>query len=70
MKASPVRPERVDAAFDGADDILRAADTHQIARCRSRQEIRREIEYPEHLLLAFADGEPPDGIAIEADLAQ
>src|SRR5262249_51794660 len=62
--------EHIDAARDRADDILGTADAHQIARVIGGQEIRREIQHAKHLLLALADREAADRIAVEADTGQ
>ena len=60
--------EHVDAARDRADDIGRLADAHEVARaigaagCGTVTSSGRE-----HQLLALADREAADGVAVEAD---
>ena len=62
--------EHVDPAHHGLDDVVRLADAHQIARLFNGQHAGREIEAAEHRFLPFADSQPTDRIAIEADLDQ
>src|SRR3546814_5052259 len=51
-----------------SSDLL--ADAHQVARPLARQRRHRHVEHLEHRLLALADGEPADCVAIEADVGQ
>src|SRR3546814_9515735 len=62
--------EHVDAAPDRADDVGGLADAHEVARPLGRQVRHRHVERLEHRRLAFADGEPADRVAVEADLLQ
>src|SRR5438552_16928639 len=62
--------EHVGAALDRAYDVLGPSHARQITRRPAGQESGREVEDAEHLALALADGEPPDGKAIEADAGQ
>src|SRR4029450_174984 len=62
--------EHVDAAFHGADDISRPSHAHQVARPVGGQHGRCHIKDTEHGLLAFADGQPAHGIAVEAAAGQ
>ena len=57
----------VDAALDGAHDVVRLADTHQVTGLVLGQEARRVVENAEHRLLPLAHGKPADGISVEAD---
>ena len=62
--------EHIDAPGDGADDVRRPPDAHQIARFIVRQGRRCDVQRLEHRLLAFADRQPADGIALETDAGQ
>src|SRR5690625_1556336 len=62
--------EHVDAATDSADNIVRLADPHKIARPLLRQLARRIVEHPEHGLLPLANGKSADRIAVETDSGQ
>ena len=62
--------EHVDAALYGAHDVSGTAHSHQIARLVGRQHRHRAIERGEHHLLAFADGQAADRVAVEADTRQ
>src|SRR5947207_2375919 len=57
--------EHVDAADDRLDDIVRLADTHQVARLVCGQHAYREIEAAEHRLLPLADRKSADRITVE-----
>ena len=59
--------EHVDAAGDRCEQILRRADAHQIARPILRQHGSGRLDHVEHRGLPFADRQPADGIAVEAD---
>ena len=60
--------EHVDAAPDRADQIARLADPHQITWTVLRQDRRGRIDHREGGVLAFADRQPADRVAVEADL--
>ncbi|MNJ41049.1 hypothetical protein D3C77_359560 [compost metagenome] len=62
--------EHVDAAPDRLDQIDRLADAHQIAGAVLGQELRRVVQDLAHGVVAFADGQAADGVAVEADLLQ
>ena len=62
--------EHVDAALHRAHDVGRPADAHQIARLVGRELWQGCVEGGEHQLLAFADGEAADRVAVEADRRQ
>ena len=61
--------EHVDAALHRADDVVRRAHAHQVARRIRRQVRHGRIEHREGGGLAFADRQPADRIAVEADVA-
>ena len=60
--------EHVDAALHRADDVLRLADAHEIARPVAGQRRHGLVEHAEHRLLPLADRKAADGIAVEADV--
>ena len=62
--------EQVDPPAHGLDDVRRRAHAHQIARAPRRQRALQAVEHGQHPFLAFADREPADGVAVEADLHQ
>ena len=63
--------EHVDAALHRADDVGRPADAHQVARPVGRQHAAGVTSsVAEHRLLALADGEAADGVAVEADVGR
>ena len=62
--------EHVHTPRHSAEQIVRRADTHQIARLVGGQCRGRVIEGGEHRLLALAHGQTADSIALEADLGQ
>src|SRR5690242_5504658 len=62
--------EHVDPAKHGTGDVVRFADAHQVAWTGHRKVRNRRIEDIEHCRLAFADGKPAHGIAVEPDLAE
>ena len=78
VKACAVRPdarrhhavEHVDAALHRAHDVAGPADAHQVARPVGGQHRHGVVERGEHQLLAFADGEAADRVAVEADVGQ
>ena len=78
VSACPVRPDREGStqsnmstpAQHAADDVVRLADAHQVARPVRRQLAGAIVEHPEHRRLPLADREPADGVAVEADLLQ
>ena len=57
--------EHVDSAPDGADDIGRFPDAHQIARLCERQGGHGEIERAEHQVLSLAHGKTSDRYSVE-----
>src|SRR6185312_12459685 len=62
--------EEIDAAPDRADNVVGLADAHEIARPVLGERRHRRIEYGEHALLAFADGQTAHGVAVEPDGTQ
>ena len=60
--------EHVDAAQHRADDIVRLAHAHQIARPVGRQMRHGRVQRLEHRGLAFAHREPAHRITVKADL--
>src|SRR5919106_3566375 len=59
--------EHVDAALDDAEDALRVADPHEVARAVGRQERRRPADGVEHLRARLADGQAAERVAVEAE---
>src|SRR5512139_1458494 len=62
--------EHVHAADDGADNVVRLADTHQVTRLVGGKLARREVEDAEHGLLPLADRQAADRVAVEIDVDQ
>ena len=62
--------EHVDAARHRADQVVRRADAHQVARPVGRQQRHGRVQHGEHRRLALADRQPADRVAVEADLGQ
>src|SRR4051794_40458876 len=62
--------EHVDTARDGFDDVVRLADTHEVARLVGWKHLNSKIEATEHRLLSLPDGETPDRITIKANSDQ
>src|SRR4051812_9394957 len=62
--------EHIAPAYSRPDDIVRLAHAHQVARTVPRQMRGGRFESFEHCCLAFADGQPAYGVAIEADRAE
>src|SRR6185369_13928572 len=62
--------EHVDPAFHRANQVIRLAHAHQVARAVLRQHGGSEVERSEHRLLPLAHGKSADGIAVEPDIAQ
>src|SRR6187397_3243930 len=59
--------EHVDPGPDHAQDPLRVADTHEVARLRRWKERRRPGGRLEHLLPALADREAAERMPVEAE---
>src|SRR5215217_7744149 len=60
--------KHIDAARDCFDQILRCADTHQVARRVFRHSRRDVFYYFKHQRLLFSDAQSTDGVAVEADV--
>ena len=58
------------AARDGAEEVVRRADAHQVARPVCGQVRHGDVERREHRRLALADREAADRVALEADRGQ
>ncbi len=59
--------EHVDAARHRFENVLRRADTHEIARVIGGEMRNGVLDGLQHQLLAFADRQSTDGIAFEPD---
>src|SRR6185312_810315 len=53
--------EKVDAALDGGDDVLRKAHTHQISRPLGRDVRHQLLEHPQTLLVRLTDRQASHG---------
>ena len=62
--------EHVDPARHRLDQVDRLADPHQIARPLGGQQSRGVVEYLAHRLMALADRQAADGVAVEPGLHQ
>ena len=59
--------EHVDAAFDGFEDVFGVADAHEVAGFEVGDEGSDSFDGVDHALVAFADGEPAEGVAGEVE---
>src|SRR5689334_8855596 len=62
--------EHVDARRHRHYQVVRRADSHEIARTVRRQLRRGVLKYPRHLALGLAHRQPADRVAVETDLSQ
>ena len=60
----------VNAAGDGADDVIGFAHAHEVARFVLRELVGGILKAAEHRLLPFAHGKAADGVAFKADVLQ
>ena len=62
--------EQVDSFGHGLDDVLRSADSHQVARAVRRHPRGAMAHHARHLLLGLAHRKPADGIAGKTEFKQ
>ena len=59
--------EEIDPGGDGVEDVLRAADAHQVARPVLGQKVGRDGEGLADLVAPLADADAADGVAVEIE---
>ncbi len=62
--------EKIDACGDGVEDVLRPADTHQVAWPVVAAGGGRHLECVPDLVAVFADADPADGVSVEIERQQ